>query len=77
MNRTVFYIIICFFWLAENYFAQWVWQNPKPQSNRLTSIHFSDDLNGWAVGEFGTIIHTKDGGENWDLQESRVKENLW
>lgn len=31
----------------------------------LTAIKFRTNLDGWAVGEKGTILHTTDGGETW------------
>lgn len=41
-----------------------------PTRTTLTSVSFSDALNGWAVGQWGVIIHTEDGGETWTLQRS-------
>ncbi len=42
----------------------WYWQNPYPQGNALKSISFISTVadEGWAVGELGTAIYTKDGG---------------
>jgi len=34
----------------------------------LNEIFFTDQLNGWAVGDSGTIIHTSDGGNTWETQ---------
>ncbi|MBR5243992.1 MAG: hypothetical protein IKW13_07145 [Thermoguttaceae bacterium] len=34
----------------------------------LRKLFFLDRLNGWAVGDFGTILATKDGGRSWTLQ---------
>jgi photosystem II stability/assembly factor-like uncharacterized protein len=39
-----------------------------PVQAALTSVHFVDDRNGWAVGHWGVILHTTDGGETWSLQ---------
>ena len=36
----------------------------------LNSVAFSDDLHGWAVGNWGTIQATSDGGKSWSLQSS-------
>jgi len=47
--------------------AQWEWQNPLPQGNALNAIHFVDTLEGWAVGDFGTVLHTTDRGMNWEI----------
>jgi hypothetical protein len=42
--------------------AQWEWQNPLPQGNTLKSICFINTNVGWAVGEYGTIWETTNGG---------------
>lgn len=34
----------------------------------LNSIHFADLQRGWAVGEFGAILATEDGGKTWKTQ---------
>ncbi|MFM0502493.1 WD40/YVTN/BNR-like repeat-containing protein [Paraburkholderia caffeinilytica] len=44
-----------------------------PVSSTLTSVTFSDPQRGWAVGHWGAIIRTTDGGENWTLQRSDTK----
>ena len=31
---------------------------------------------GWAVGENGIVLHTKDGGQRWSKQESGTEETL-
>ena len=38
------------------------------QSTPIESIVFNDDLHGWAVGQFGTILATEDGGRTWTRQ---------
>lgn len=63
-------LTFCFFLLTLFSFAQWELQYPKPTDNDLEDVCFVDDLNGWAVGENGTIIHTNNGGVSWDFQES-------
>lgn len=34
----------------------------------LRDVSFVDTLNGWTVGYHGTILHTSDGGNNWEVQ---------
>lgn len=46
-----------------------------PVSSTLTAVHFADDKNGWAVGQWGAIIHTADGGENWRIQRLDTQED--
>jgi photosystem II stability/assembly factor-like uncharacterized protein len=36
---------------------------PRPSKKPLYAVHFADPLNGWAVGERGTILHTSTGGK--------------
>ena len=35
----------------------------------LNAVTFVDEKEGWIVGEFGTILHTSDGGETWQRSE--------
>lgn len=36
----------------------------------IRALTFIDDQNGWAAGEFGNILATRDGGRSWQLQRS-------
>ncbi len=42
------------------------------QDATLFDVHFFDEKRGWAVGDRGTIWHTRDGGRHWELQHSGV-----
>ena len=42
----------------------------------LTGLTFLDQENGWAVGEYGTVWRTQDGGGNWS-QMRRVPTPAW
>lgn len=35
-------------------------------------INFADTLTGWAVGDQGVILSTKNGGDNWSLQKTNT-----
>ncbi len=48
--------------------CDWSWQNPLPQGNHLRNISFTDANTGTAVGHYGTIIRTTDGGKTWVTQ---------
>jgi PKD repeat protein len=39
-------------------------------SSRLEDVFFINDQTGWAVGAFGTVLKTIDGGINWETQLS-------
>lgn len=39
-----------------------------PVGASLTAVRFVDERTGWAVGHFGTVLRTEDGGESWTRQ---------
>ena len=43
----------------------WEMQSSELTYNNINGISFSDSLNGWFIGENGTLFHTIDGGKNW------------
>ena len=53
------------------------WQNPLPQGNQLNEVCFIDPTTGWAVGAYGTILKTIDGGDSWQRQESGTSTYLY
>jgi photosystem II stability/assembly factor-like uncharacterized protein len=48
-------------------YSQWL-DIASPVTTTLRDVCFADSLNGWAVGDTSTIIHTSDGGYNWVIQ---------
>lgn len=42
----------------------------SPIQDDLVSVSFADSLNGWAVSDSGTVIHTVDGGLTWEIQHT-------
>src|SRR5215469_5663383 len=48
----------------------WFWQNPLPQGNPLHAVSVLDSGTVTAVGDFGTILRTTDGGASWAAQTS-------
>ncbi|QSA97709.1 YCF48-related protein [Methylococcus sp. EFPC2] len=43
-----------------------------PQRVTLNGIYFADDTHGWAVGDSGTILATRDGGAHWTPQKTET-----
>jgi photosystem II stability/assembly factor-like uncharacterized protein len=43
----------------------WIEQDPGPYYY-LRSVYFTDEQDGWAVGSYNAILHTTDGGKNWN-----------
>src|SRR5947207_968532 len=48
-----------------------------PQGNHLFGLSFSDANNGTAVGGYGTILRTTDGGRHWIIQSSGTTNWLY
>lgn len=42
----------------------------------LISVSFPTEMDGWACGRYGTILHTSDGGTTWSPQSSGTKFTL-
>ena len=53
----------------------WAWGNPRPQGNELRAIDFAGGR-GYAVGEFGTIVRTDDGGSTYTGVRTGVVDDL-
>lgn len=47
-------------------------QRSEGPGRPLLSVWFSDAMHGWAVGAFGMILRTDDGGRNWTPWQHRV-----
>ncbi|MBK9227710.1 MAG: YCF48-related protein [Ignavibacteria bacterium] len=62
-----FYIIILLL-MTSITLAQsaWFWQNPTPQGYDIRSVTFLDSQTGIAVGNYGAILRSDNGGETWN-----------
>lgn len=72
---TLIYALLFFLTIPGQ--AQWQWSHPLPQGNALYCIGFIDSVNGLAMGEYGAIVKTSDGGESWRLVDNSYKCNLF
>lgn len=46
-----------------------------PMDVTLTSVSFADERQGWAVGHWGVVLATQDGGESWSVQRQDVRHD--
>lgn len=53
----------------------WNWGNPQPQGNTLRAVEFSG-VNGFAAGDFGTLLRTGDRGRSWTGIATGTTERL-
>jgi photosystem II stability/assembly factor-like uncharacterized protein len=42
----------------------------------LFSVSFGSEKHGWAVGRWGSVLHTADGGQTWEKQNSGINYTL-
>lgn len=65
---TLFFAFTASFVFAQRGANGWVWQNPLPQGNPLSAIHFSKDRTfGLTVGADNSILTTENGGFEWRM----------
>ena len=76
MYKIIF--LICFFSsFNSSTFSQNFWEKiDSPTSKLLNSLSFIDSLNGWVSGDSGLIIHTSNGGKDWETQYSNDSLNV-
>ena len=73
MKRFIpfFLFIIAYF----NSYPQGEWTKLNSPTNlKIENIFCVDSINCWAAGDSGLIIHTSDGGQTWEVQNSGVSE---
>ena len=71
IHKNIFYLILLSLPLFAQRSSEWeVLQSPT--NDLLRKLFFVDENNGWATGIAGTIIHTKDAGTTWVVQNSNV-----
>jgi photosystem II stability/assembly factor-like uncharacterized protein len=51
------------------------WQRRRVNDLALYDVTFADPNNGWAAGEYQTILHTADGGRTWRIQHGGIRSS--
>ncbi len=78
MKRIIIsFLLIC---VTINLSAQnqgWNFINPVSEGKDLISLSFYNENEGYAVGLNGTILHSNNGGNNWEKLESPTEHNLY
>lgn len=54
----------------------WKWVNPTPTGHRLNAVKYLGSNNAIAVGNYGTILISKNKGQNWKQLNSHTSANL-
>lgn len=72
--KKTFFVIFSTIILPLAIFGQPDWHvQTSPIQENLVSVSFADSVNGWAVSDSGTVIHTIDGGLNWQVQYTQKR----
>ena len=75
MKKICFAILVCV--VINSGTAQtWEWLNPLPQGYPLFDIEF-DNNNAYAVGEYGTVLKSIDGGLTWNTLSTGTTATWW
>jgi photosystem II stability/assembly factor-like uncharacterized protein len=78
--RCIFKIILLALLLSltGNLLAQEYWlKQSSPTNQKLNNLSFIDSLHGWVSGDSGVILHTSNGGANWNIQETGLNDRIW
>ncbi len=54
----------------------WTLQSPNPTGQPLYDVDMISATEAWAVGSYGTIIRTSNGGRSWTRQRSNTNQDL-
>ena len=78
MRNKLLISIVWLFIMNMALYSQGNWELliPSGTSNQMVSLYFTDELNGWSVGEYGTITKTTDGGITWQIVEIEYLTDL-
>ncbi len=79
MKQLLYILFFCLGFAIINIQAQgggWYWSNPLPQGNDLKSIQFLNQNTGFAIGNYGTLLKTTNGGLNWEYLLLQSPKNL-
>ncbi|MCX6165175.1 MAG: YCF48-related protein, partial [Ignavibacteriae bacterium] len=72
-NKLIAILIFLYLLSGMDSYSQQHWRIiSKPTNRNLWRCSFADTLNGWAIGDSGTILRTSNGGYNWVSQNSKL-----
>ena len=75
MRKVLLILFIALTYTSLQGQTYWIKQT-VPTKKRFQVCSFLDSLRGWAAGDSGIIVKTINGGINWNIQESRIPQNI-
>ena len=77
MKTTIISLMLLLFPIYSAIIAQqWSWVNPYPTGEQINQCYFLNEQNGFAIGNFGTLLRTIDRGTTWELSETSINGDL-
>ena len=70
--KTFYLIFLLMLLTSKLIFPQWY----SGTTADLRGVWFADSLKGWACGDSGIVLHTSNGGKQWERQNSFVSAKL-
>lgn len=67
-------LTLVFVVLVNPVFSQTITHQVSSTVNHIEAVWFTDALNGWAVGNSGTILMTTNGGESWSSKNLTTQD---
>ncbi|NRR29346.1 glycosyl hydrolase [Oxalobacteraceae bacterium] len=61
--------------LSDDQGKSWRQARKVPLDVTLTAVSFASEQEGWAVGHAGVVLHTMNGGEEWEVQRSKPEQD--
>jgi photosystem II stability/assembly factor-like uncharacterized protein len=61
---------------SEYSYGIWQLQRDSQNDGYYWHLFFVDKDNGWAIGDSGKIIHTTNGGVNWEYYQNRINGSI-
>ena len=77
MKKRDLSLLLCLLLISSISFSQIKWDNPLPVGADLRCVKFTDAQTGYAVGKYGAITKTIDGGVNWTDLNSSTRISLY
>ena len=70
MRQILLILVLCGILLTTAFPQQspWLWVNPLPQGNPLNGIWATNKDSAIAVGGYGTVVRTTNGGSTWQVE---------
>ena len=76
-TKNVLLILLLILAYQQSNLSQQYWELlDSPTTENLNAVCFTDSLYGWTAGFGGTILHTANGGDDWEFQDAQTDNSI-